>query len=249
MILRELLAELRHTILRDFSSAVDASPSEGANFDDNTLVRYIREAELRFATKTRCLRDSTTPAVCQITLVAGQAEYALDSRVMTVHYARYDGRINLGPIGYTNEFTPRGDLAPSAPTAYASTQGEPRFFYTDSGTGKIGFYPAPSTQDAGKIVTLTVTRKPLVPLSTQNLDQSPEIPEEYHLDLLGWAAWKLMSTDDTEYNGDPNSISVIMARQNMFKKQFNDAVDECKTQVRRLTQRPVAFATPGANWS
>jgi len=248
MTLRELLEELRSQILRDTSSAVGAAASEGALHSDESLINYIRDAEVKFAIRTACLRDSRTDSVCLITLVEGQSEYDVSKRIINVFGARYDGRINLGPIGFTNEITPRANLSPSVPTQYSTTPGEPRFFYTDSGSGVIGVVPAPGPEHAGKTIRLTVTRKPLVPLTKSNLSAEPEIPEEYHLDLLGWAAFLALSNNDSEINGDPANISIIMARNNVHKKRFNDAVDECKTQIKNASAGTVSFATPGANW-
>ena len=75
MNLGELLNELRVNILNDRSDRI--SGSSDYLWTDETLINYINVAQRRFARRSLCLRDSKTAEVCQITLVAGQAEYTL----------------------------------------------------------------------------------------------------------------------------------------------------------------------------
>ena len=85
MKLRELLSELRRNILRDASTATSGNVADGALWDDETLILYIRDAEEKFAAGTLCLRDSRTPALTQIALESGVSEYPVDKRVIAVY--------------------------------------------------------------------------------------------------------------------------------------------------------------------
>lgn len=247
MNLRELLDETRRNILRDISTAVTRQ-NDDELWSDDALVLYIRDAEEKFAAGTLCLRDSRTAATCDITLVAGESEYALDRRVIACYAAIYDGNISLGRTSHATRFGARGDITPKSAVREPQGVGEPRLFYTDRDTGYIGFYPSPGADQAGGIVRLQVARRPLVPLSTANMNAEPEIPEEYHLDLLEWAVWRALRNHDADIDGDPSNISVVMARANMHKKRFEDAMAECKRKIKYLNTQHVDFGV-NANWS
>lgn len=247
MTLGELLAELRGNILRDVSTIVDGSDSDDL-WTDESLIRYIRDAEEKFAAGTLCLRDSVTAALAQITLVAGQGDYTLDRRVIAIYSAQYNGNIQMGRCAYGTRFGAGNNVTPT--TAYREPQGvgEPRIYYTDRDTGMVGFYPTPGTEQAGDIVRLQVARRPLVPLSKNDLEAEPEIPEEYHLDLLEWATWRALRNHDADIDGDPANISIVMARVSAHKKRFEDAIAECKRKAKYMSNQHVEFGVR-ANWS
>jgi len=98
MNLEALLGELRENVLRD-----DAELASGPNdflWSDETLVRYINEAQRKFARKTLLLRDASTPEVAQVTLRAGVSSYVLHDRVLAVVSAKYDtDSVDLGRVG------------------------------------------------------------------------------------------------------------------------------------------------------
>lgn len=247
MTLGELLAELRGNILRDVSTIVDGSDSDDL-WTDESLIRYIRDAEEKFAAGTLCLRDSVTPALAQITLVSGQGDYTLDRRVIALYSALYNGNIQMGRCAYATRFGAGNNITPTS--AYREPQGvgEPRIYYTDRDTGMVGFYPTPGTEQAGQIVRIQVARRPLVPLTKNDLEAEPEIPEEYHLDLLEWATWRALRNHDADIDGDPANISIVMARSSAHKKRFEDAIAECKRKAKYMSNQHVEFGVR-ANWS
>lgn len=247
MILRDLLAELRENILRDTSTAL-VSPNSDSLWSDEALVRYIRDAEDKFAAGTLCLRDATTPALCQLTLVAGQADYPLDRRVLAVYAARH-GDTHLGKSGYASRFGGQGDLSPAFARSEPGDVGLPTLFYTDRETASLGVYPTPDATAAATPLRLQVARLPLTPLSTSDLDAEPEIPAEYHLDLLEWAAWRALRNHDADVDGEPGNLSIVMARTSAHKKRFEDAVAECKRRFKYLNTQHVTFNVRGNNWS
>lgn len=248
MILRDLLAELRQNILRDVSDIVTAPSQDELLWTDEALIRYINDAEEKFAAGTLCLRDSKTAAITQITLVAGQAEYDLDRRLVSVYNARYGTSVRLGRSSFATLFGAKGEITPSAAYYEPNSTGQPRLYYTDGDTNSIGFYPTPSAAEAGQTIRLWTSRRPLVPLSKNSLDASPEVPEEYHLDLLEWAAWRALRNHDADIGGDPANISIVMARANSHKSRFNEAVVECKRKVKYLQTQHVEFGV-NTNWS
>lgn len=246
MILRDLLAELRDNILRDTSTAL-TSANDDSLWSDETLVRYIRDAEEKFASSTLCLRDIATPALCQLTLVAGQADYPLDRRVLVV-YAASHGLLQLGHGTYASRYGQVGDLSPAYARYESDVTGTPKIFYTDRATASLGVYPTPDADAALTPVKLQVARLPLNPLSTANLDAEPEIPSEYHLDLLEWAAWRALRNHDADVDADANNLTIVMARTGAHKKRFEEAVAECKRRFKYLNTQHVTFDVRGHNW-
>lgn len=250
MELRELLEELRSNVLRDVSSSVNGD-DEDSLWTDATLVRYLRDAEEKFAAGTLCLRDSITPALAQITLVPGQADYVLDKRVIDIYSALYIGehnRTQLTATSYNGRFGSRGEFTPNGGYCDPQGRGAPQMYYTDLDTGMIGFYPVPRDEEVPYTVRLQVARRPLKPLNANDLDASPEIPDEYHLDLVEWACWRALRNHDADIDGDPANINIVMARSSAHKKRFEDAVAECRRKMKYMTKQAVQFG-PHANWS
>lgn len=246
MTLAELLTELRERVLRDVSTAV-AAGADGQLWSDSALALYLRDAEEKFAAGTLCLRDASAAAVTQITLSAGQTDYTLDRRVLVV-YAANQGATHLGRTSYAARFGARAELSPAMAFTAPTNTGQPLVFYTDREAHKLGVYPAPDASSAGVPLTLQVARLPLTPLSLSNLAAEPEIPAEYHLDLVEWAAWRALRNHDADIDGDANNISVVMARSSAHRKRFEDAVAECKRRFKYLNTQHVDFGVH-ANWS
>lgn len=248
MNLRDLLGELRRNILRDTSTIANGNEVDGSLWTDDALLLYIRNAEERFASQTLCLRDSRTPDLTQITLVAGQDEYALSKKVVAVLTAQYDGRVSLGRTGWATRFGSNPQLTPN--TSYCEPQetGAPRVFYTDKDTGFLGVYPVPTAEEAGKVIRLQVARMPAVPLTKSNLNAEPEIPEQWHLDLVEWAAWRALRNHDPDLDNDPANIALVRSRFEMHRTRFEAAVAECKREMKQLNVQQVEFG-PRANWS
>ena len=100
----------------------------------------------------------------------------------------------------------------------------------------------------GKLLRLQVARRPVNPLNRNALDAEPEVPDEYHLDLLEWATWRALRNHDADIDGDPANISIVMARSSSHKKRFDEAVAECKRKNKYMNTQHVEFGVR-ANWS
>lgn len=238
MNLQELLHELRCNILRDTSDEVNAR-NVMQLWDDPTLVRYINDAQSRFAVDTCLLRDETTPEVTRVTLVEGQESYAMDQRVIAVYGVRTTNR-HLSRTTYAGLFSNRGDLTLGDVRVGPTTHGAPRMFYTDRESGKLGVYPAPDAEYAGQVLIMRVARKPLNRLELDNLKGVPEIPEEFHLDMLELAAWRALRNHDVDAEN--------MNKASMHKKRYEDAVKDLSRKAKRLLAQDIQFDVR-ANWS
>jgi hypothetical protein len=234
MKLLDLVEELRANILRDTSDAISPDASSYL-LSDKSLVRYLNDAQEKFATRTLCLRDETTPDICRLTLVPGQHAYPLDSRVVAVYGATIDGRhierttysALSGDNGVVNagcRFTRRED-------------GYPQVFYTDRETGRIGFYPAADatyvTQYLDQQIVLRVARLPINPLTAENMKAEPEIPRQWHLDLCEWAAWRALRNHDNDLEN--------LQKASAHKKAFEDVVELLGREAKRLLMQNMQF--------
>lgn len=231
MTLKELLAELRNNILRDVTYRVGASSDEYL-WTDETLIRYINEAERKFCRMTQCLRDKTTAAVTQVTLQPDVAEYVIDKRVLDVldvHIQGYQLRPSQNDAlnGYP------GNVATGSVNVKASRRGRPLLFSLDEADRTLRLYPIPSEEFAGTIAYLRVARLPLNPLTKSNLAASPEVDEDYHLELLEWAAWRALRNHDVDAEN--------MAKASAHKTRFLQAVDEMNIDAKRAKASPVQF--------
>ena len=233
MNLQELLEELRENILRDVSDAVSSS-AEDFLFSDKSLVRYIDEAHTRFATLSLCLRDETTPEITEVVLAPGQEQYALDPRVVAVLGARMGNR-HLSRTTYGAITSPSSSVVVGAAGTTCAV-GRPYLFYTDRETSKLGVYPVPTEEEH---LRLRVARKPLETLTVNALRAVPEIPSEWHLDMLEWAAYRALRNHDADVEN--------MAKANSHKKRFEDTVLELQRQSKRLLLQDLQFNVD-ANW-
>lgn len=143
------------------------------------LLKYLNEAETIFARRTHVLSDDESDFTT-LTTTAGMARYALDTRVIYVSEV-YDAN------GFLLRNVTRGKL-PRSPY-----EGKPRMYTLDASMQSIRFGPMP---DDAYEFQLTVARKPLQPLATKY--DEPEIPEEYHLALCDYVAYKALRNNDTE---------------------------------------------------
>jgi len=231
MTLEELIEELRENVLRDSSDAV-GNASDDYLFDDRTLVRYIQEAVTKFAVETLCIRDETTPEVTRIRLVPGVDSYALDPRVIALYGARI-GNNHLQRVMYSSLVGGR-----LGRTCTPSTT--PSLFYTDRESGKMGVWPVPGEACADQDLILRAARKPLRPLEATNLKAEPELPEEYHLDVLEWAAYRALRNHDAD--------AEAMTKASAHRRRFTETVQELSRKSKRLLAQDIQFRVD-ANWS
>jgi hypothetical protein len=252
MLLDDLLRILREDILHDRSDQVAGDTDY--LWSDTTLVAYIDEAQRRFARRSLCIRDATTPSLTQVTLVTNQTEYTLNPSVIAVISARFTGdTADLARGGHaqfdtyhtpdTYFFNPSdlSTLPPGKPLAWATDEGT-----AANSTGSVGVimfraYPVPSSTYAGQIINLRVCRMPQTRLVASELDVYPEIPEEYHIPMLDYAAYLALRIVDHDL-GNP-------ARANEFLTSFEGHVIEARNEMLRkmFTPHPWGFGRDG--WS
>lgn len=252
MILSELLSELRRNILYDRSDRVDGD--EDQLWDDETLVRYIDEAQRKLAREGLVIRDGSTADVTQVTLVAGQQLYPLHESVIAVVSARYDTeQHDLRRVGHwflagsqmpdTQYFdvNQASVLTPGKPVAFATDETVGNNDFDSAGVMQLRLYPMPTSTEAGKKIYLRVMRLPIERLNKARLKASPEVPEEHHLEMLDWAAYLALRVQDQDA-GNRSAASD-------FETRFLATVKKAqRTQMRKLFN-PQGWGFGRGGWS
>jgi hypothetical protein len=258
MTLGELLYDLRTNMLRDSSNQVAGAQSDYL-WTDETLVRYINEAEDEVARRTMCLRDATTPEVCQFSTVSNQEFYQLDDRVLSVMSVRMAGdNADLAIAGHsdldtykmpnTYFFDPSqlSQLSPGKPQAYTTDEG-----ILTGGNGtmtatQLRMYPIPLAPYAPNLASMRVIRLPLLPLHLTDLKRSPEVPRNWHRRMLWWAASLALEGPDLDVAGGDG-----LNRAKYYSNKFDNAINEMKSDMEHKIQRPPqwSFGRNGFSYS
>jgi hypothetical protein len=252
MKLRDLLSELRENILHDRSNLVTGDSD--VLWSDATLCRYINEAVNRFARRTLCIRDATTPEVVEVTLATGVETYSLHPSIIAVISAKIEGsRYDLGRGGHSgfdylrpqttvyfdpNQFT---TATPGIPVAYSTDEESATDDYDSYGVVKLRVYPAPASAYNGTKIQMRVVRLPINDLTSSNLNAIPEIPREYHLECLDWAAHLALRLQDRDGNDMKNA--------EWFKNEFERKVIEAKQELLRKFFVPGTWGFGQNGWS
>lgn len=241
MNLADQLEELRFNILRDTSDII--AGDRDSLWSDETLIRYIGDAERRFTRRTLILRDGTTPEVIRFTLRNGVKTYPLHPSILSVISANYDGaQSDLLHSGHAMVVAaPPPTFMTFNPSArYTLPPGDPIAFYTDEslvfdmeGRVTMTMYPVPGPDQDGKIIQMRVARMPTTDYSINHLNRASEIPESYVLDVLEWAAYRAQRTFDADA-GAPTSADA-------HKKAFDEAVDNAIQEAKRKMFQNIGY--------
>jgi hypothetical protein len=250
VILSEQLDELRNNILFDRGTS---TADNDKLWSDATLVRYINDAQRRFAVRGLVLRDSTTPAVVNVTLVSGQTEYTLHPSIISVISARNDDstadliRFGHSAFGsYSNPSTMIWDPgAINWPTGRALAYSTDEQFDEDDDGSRaavvLRVYPEPDASNAGDIIKLRVIRKPLTDLTVADLTVTPEIPVDHHLEMLDWAAYLALRIMDVDAGN--------VVRAEAFRLSFERSVKEARSLVLKKMFVPQQWGFGAGGWS
>lgn len=159
---------------------------------DAEVVGYLNDAENEACIRSGLLTDETTPGLAALLVLAGQAWYPLDTRVLDIARARF---VSGQSWGLCRTSPAELDLEWPGWETYSSG---PRRYYVDG--EQLRLVPAPSVPGA---LALRVSRLPLAPLSLSAPSASPEIPLPDQARLLDWALFRAFSRRDSE-TYDPN---------------------------------------------
>lgn len=251
MTLDDQLQELRNNILRDRSDLIAGDTD--SLWSDETLLSYIKDAERRFARRALILRDSTTPEATQIKLKTGVATYPAHSSVIAVLSARYDtNQYDLTRSGHAliGQSAPPEFLEFDPSVPYTVAPGSPVAYYTDEtlvfarqGGITVSVYPAPSAVEDGKILHLRTLRVPMVGYTMDDLARESELPEDYQLDVLEWAAYRAQRG----WDGDAGAPVSADAHKAAFEESVTKAIQEVKRKM--FANTGLRYGGNGFSWS
>ena len=191
---------------------------------DSELNAYINLAIKDAVIRSRCIIDSTTDACCNLSVIAGTADYAINPLVLEIKRV-FDATNNrvLRKISaeelddFKNSW--RGDVG--NPTHYID---DLNHYGADAGGGrKIRLYPNPIIN---LTVNMTVYRMPLADLVSDA--DVPEIPEVSHEGIVYGAVARAYLKHDT----DAENIT----KANFFEQKFTEMFGE-KPSARQLEFR------------
>lgn len=251
MNLADQLQELRFNILRDTSDII--AGDRDSLWSDDSLLRYIQDAERRFARRTLILRDSTSLEVVQLRLRNGVKTYPVHRSILSVISANYNGQSSdLLRSGHAMVVpAPAPEFMPFNPNApYTMPPGAPIAYYTDEtlvfdheGRVTMSIYPVPGPDQDGKIIMMRVARVPVSCYTRDDMERPSEIPLDYQLDVLEWAAYRAQRTFDADA-GAPTSAD-------QHKKAFDDAVDAAVMEAKRKMFANMGFlyGRNGFSWT
>lgn len=238
----ELIAECR-AALDDQSSLVTGDPDK--LWSQERILRQLIAAQRIFARETWTIVDdsTTSPAVTVVTLIADQADYSLHVSVLGVLSARLSdsdrplGRKSWSQI-YGHPLPDSQFFDTNSPLQMAA--GRPQIFATDTATSKITFWRKPSAAAILLAPTsrLRVARLPLNPL-TLATDSSPEIPEQYHLDLCDYVTGRLLKNTANNDTGEAQGEARRIGRSML--DDFAAAINRAQNAVKRMNSPTPAF--------
>jgi hypothetical protein len=102
-------------------------------------------------------------------------------------------------------------------------------------------HPAPGADEDGTVLHLRVVRLPLCGYSVDKLQRESELPEDYHLDVLSWAAYRALRGFDAD-TGAPTSADA-------HKLAFEEAVRQAIRDTRRKLFTPVGVGYGRNGWA
>jgi hypothetical protein len=190
-------------------------------------IEFANDAQSEACRRARLLVDSTTPAVCSITLVDGTPTYDLHDSIIFVRRVRLLESVDGTALSILKR-RHSNDLDGSAGPGWQEEVGQPRMWVPDLDDHKFRPYPIPDTDDWE--VSLTVHRTALVPTANETYpmedgDDEPEIRRRHHLGLVNWMLYRAYSKQDSQcYN--PKAAAMFLAD---FEAEFgkkSSAIDE-----------------------
>lgn len=156
-------------------------------WSDAEIVGYLNDAENEACIRAGLLTDETTPGLAVIPVLAGQAWYPLDPRVLDIARARF-----VSGQGWDLYRTSPAELDMEWP-GWGTHASGPRRYYVDG--GRLRLVATPSMPG---ILTLRVSRLPLSPLALTEPSATPEIPLPDQARLLDWALYRAYSKQDAD---------------------------------------------------
>lgn len=201
------------TLINEFRLHTEEPESVDELWSDTEVLAYLNEARDEFAARTHIIVDSSTAALTQYSVTAGQEFVPYDNdvivkfkdntvdttnnrRLHTMTMSQLDEEYAI-PSYHKFDYN-QLNINPSRSSFVWQTQtGQTRYLITDMELGSLRLYPIPT---ADFNFTCTVCRLPQTditdPASTTESDF--EIPRKYRRMLLDYMEYKAYTKEDAE---------------------------------------------------
>lgn len=227
MDIKGLVARIRSEFLDD-----DAGSSEDSYlFKSPHIIASLSHAERELCRRLHLLSDSTTPAICQINLVAVNGvfprSYGIDDRILRIERLKFPGA-SRPLLQTTTSWLDRYDQG------WDEAEGTPTHYAVDNDDYSITFNRQPLT---GGIVSMLVKRLPLMPINIKSTTESPEIKQRDDELIHGALKYIYLKPDIEGY--DPN---LATKWANQFEADINQIVlDRAAMNPQEYVCRPERF--------
>jgi hypothetical protein len=203
-------------ILADLIAAFRARADDTAKpylWRDQQILDWLNEAETEACERGTLLRDSQTSSVCELSIQAGEGEYALHPSVIRVLRVKpAQARTPLPFIALTELDDRYSDWEKQTNTPT---------FWTLLQPGVMRFVPIPKADDE---VRLIVLRRPLQPIPFSD-SATPEIPERYHSYLISWALHRAFQQRDADSYDETRSQAFLAEFERIFGERVSAYVE------------------------
>lgn len=161
-------------------------------WSDANIISALSQAERELCRRLYLLSDSVTPAICQLTIVAGTRIYTVDSKILKIERLKYPGvtkPLDSTSIEKLDEENP----------SWEDGVGLPGRYVLDPRSSTITFDNKP-TENA--TVSMSVRRLPLLTLISKATSLSPEIKELDDEMIHGALKFLYLKPDAETFNVD-----------------------------------------------
>ena len=203
-------------------------------WDDEFMFRSFTEAERQACNRQNLLFDDTTAEYTQITLVSGKSTYDIPQKITKIEYVSFEDkevdRQSKHELNRNNTDW-RTETGMTDKPVQHMIRGH-----------KIRFIPSPDADDAGEVVSLEIFRLP--ECDFLNLSSEPEIPEEYHRDLIYWVLHEAYKKQDADRFNQERSDYFLSRFTEIFGEYISAEVRLNQMQQRgSLHLRPTAYTS------
>lgn len=206
----------------------------GELWDNNFMFRAFTEAQRQVCNRQNILFDDSTAEYTSITLVDGTASYALSPKITDIEQVIFDS------LAVTQ--LSKHELERSTPAWRAKTGMTGKVVNYIIRGKSIRFIPSPDADDDAKVVSLEVFRLPAADITATT--DIPEIPEEFHRDLIYWVLHEACKKQDADTYNQERSDYFLNRFTEVFGEYISAEVRLNKLQQRgSLHLRPTAYTT------
>lgn len=237
MNLADLLTYTASEFLDDRTALVSGDPD--SLWSDQFLVRQFNQAQRLLCRRAWVLIDYAHPTAGTIVLKTNVAQYDLHKSVLRVFFAVPSDDTTGKPLGRFTDLqlrVPQPSTLDELVDNFVITSpdwdgtGRPLGVATDSGSRTLRVYRTPSSTENGLKLYLKVARLPINWLTLDDLEAEPEVPEDWHDDLMKYAAGRALTL--------PNVDNEQKAEGRRLLAEFDEAVKEARHDRQRAEMTP-----------